>query len=600
MKYSKLIIAMLVLVVIAGVNLSAHSEQEEPTATDAQKKVITTCKCSAIIKDICASKDEISLRGLIENSFAQPCAYENYEKLVADAKAALADPACGNKDYINYTIAKARIEQLSVLAKNNDIETGRLYMAVNDKYFTEAMECLDKVASTTKSKSLVIDNNMLRFVVFKERLQAQKTDAAFDAIAAQIANYSEDGMANKKELEYVAGKLKNLGLSKDSVKLRILYASKSSPEIGREVLEEIRSSAEKYFDQNDLKEAANLYEQYVAAAPAYYNKEEMGAKIMDTGEKYFKAGKYREAKKYYMVYMEKYSDLPPADYCSYKLALSSYYMKDHIRTISQLEDFLEKYKNSAWFDKAFEMLAKVYYENLPRDKAIESLQSLIDRYYRKDTGDYARILIAMLYYRAKNYDTTEDKLKIIEATSSYSYTAKMITDDIKEIRNNKIAPTFGTDATDAYSIWDPYKGIDVKIAPMMVGPMGDKQEIKIENQAGASTIEVPKGARVQLTLQGLVDEDKFNEYTIDKDDQSRLPKMIKEETEKDLLSIHWAVDGGNFTDDKETDVKIWKAPNEPGTYKITVKIDDLGLVRVPNKGTRKDSTTDSSLIVIIK
>ena len=82
--------------------------------------------------------------------------------------------------------------------------------------------------------------------------------------------------------------------------------------------------------------------------------------------------------------------------------------------------------------------------------------------------------------------------------------------------------------------------------------------VVIEAEDGSFRMEVNRLARVQFALQALVDEDKFNEYTIDKDDQSRLPKMIREETEKDLLLLRWSVDGGNFTDNKETDVKIWQ------------------------------------------
>ena len=607
MKNSKLMtFAALIFAFTAGLTGFAAYPQEEPkedlTATDAQKEVIPPCKCNGIIQDIISSKDEMALRNLIEDAFSETCAYENYEKFVADARAALAgDAAVNNKDYLDYAIARARIDQLSSLSKNNDIEAGRLYMSVNDKYFNEAIECMDKVGASTRSKSLAIDNNLLKFIVFKEKFQPQKSEAIFDVIASQIAKYSDDAGANKKELENIFEKLKKLGLPKYAIKLKIIYVSKVDPETAREVIEEIRMSADRYFEQNDMKAAANLYEQYMASAPAYYNKEGMGARIMEVGEKYFTAGKFKDAKKYYSLYMERYSDLPPADYCSYKLAISSYYMKDHIKTISQLEGFLEKYKSSAWFDKAFETLARVYYENLPRDKAMESIQSIIDRYYRKDTGDYARILMAMLYYGAKNYDSAEDVLKKIEPSSSCSYTSQMIMDDIKEIKKNKTAPAFGTDAAEAYKVWDPYQGVEVKISPMAAGPSGEREAIKLmATEGGLPHIEVNKGAKIRFALQGLVDEDKFNEYTIDKDDQSRLPKMIKEETEKDLLSLRWSVDGGNFADDKETDVKVWQAPKEPGTYKMTVKVDDFGLVRVPNKGVKKDLTRDTVLNIVVK
>ncbi len=600
MKSSKFqIIALSFIALVINAPQAAYSQEDAAapaTATEEQKQIIPPCKCNGIIQDINTIKDDKALRDLIENAFDESCVYENYEKFVADAKIASEDPAFNNKDYLNYAMARARLDQLSELSKNNDIEAGRLYMSVNDKYFGEALEYLDKVSSSTKSKSLAIDNNLLKFIVFKEKFQPEKSDATFDVIAAQLAGYSDIKSANKEELENVFQKLKKLGMPKYAIKIKILYASKVDPETAKEVLEEIRMSADRYFAQGDMKESANLYEQYMLSAPAYFDKEDMGAKIMEIGEKYFAAGKYKDAKKYYSLYMEKYPDLKPADYCSYKLALSCYYMKDNIRTIAQLESFLEKYKNSAWFDKAFETLAKVYYENLPRDKAIESIQSLIDRYYRPDTGDYAKVLMAMLYYTAKNYETAGDKLKDIAPTSSCFYTARMITDDIKEIKNNKSAPTFGTDATETYKVWDPYQGVDVKISPSA----GGKELNVITADDGSMQIEVGKGTKVQFALQGMVDEDKFNEYTVDKDDQSRLPKMIKEETEKDLLSLRWSVDGGNFADDKETSIKEWQAPNDPGTYKMTVKVDDFGLVRVPNKGVKKDTTKDTVLNIIVK
>jgi tetratricopeptide (TPR) repeat protein len=348
-----------------------------------------------------------------------------------------------------------------------------------------------------------------------------------------------------------------------------------------------------------MKDAATLYEHYIIVAPAYYNKEEMASKVMEIGEQYFTAGKYKDAKKYYETYLDKYGDLPPADFGNYKLAMSYYNMKDHIRSITQLEAFLEKYKSSAWFDKAFEMLAKVYYENLPRDKAIESLQSLMDRHYRKGAGDYAQILVAMLYYRAKNYDVAEDKLKKIEPTSMYAYTANMMLDDIKDIRGNKTTPMFGSDSTETYRVWEPSPAVDVKVTAALASNK-DQPIVMTPAEDGTLTMEVAPGAKIQFKLQGMVDEDRGSEYMMDKEDPSRLPKMIGEETEKDVLSLHWASESGKFTDDKEAENKVWQAPNEPGAYKMAVRVDDFGLVRVPNKGIRKDKIQDINLVIIVK
>lgn len=599
MKKSGYLIVTLLIISTVCIQAPVSYSQEEPTATEAQKKVVPPCKFNSIIPQITSSTDAAPLRDLINGSFDECCVFENYEKFISDSNAVLAaEPGLKNRDYLNFAMARARYDQLSCLSKNNDIEAGRLYMSVNDRYFTEAMGLLDGVDSTTKSGSLLVDSNLLRYLIYREKMQPEKSEAVFDVLASKIAKFSEDKEANKNELEYVFNMLKKLGMSKQAIKLKVLYASKVDPETAKEIIEEIRKSADRYFEQNDMREASELYEQYMATASAYYEKAVMGAKLMEIGEKYFVSGRYKDAKKYYNLYMDKYSDLGPADYCAYKLALCSYYMKDHIRTIAQLEAFLEKYKNSAWFDKAFEMLARVYYENLPREKALESLQSIIDKYYRKGAGDYAKILMAMLYYKAMNYDMAEETLKKIEPSSSCYFAAKTIMDDINEIRKNKTAPVFGTDASESYKLWDVYQGLDVKIAPTI---SGRSDAIPVTASAdGSMQMEVPAGTKVQFSLQGLVDDDRFNEYTIDKEDQSRLPKMIKEETEKDLLMLHWSVDGGNFSDDKETDTKTWQAPGEPGIYKLKISVDDFGVVRVPNKGVRKDLAKDTILNIVVK
>ena len=160
MRHLKLltVVGPIVLALIVSV-CPAIYPQEDMTATDEQKKTLPPCKCNGIIQDINANTDAEALRGLIEEAFSETCAYENYEKFIADAQAALAgELAFNNSDYLNYAMARARLDQLSSLSKNNDIEAGRLYMSVNDKYFNEAMECLDKAGLSTKSKSLPISS----------------------------------------------------------------------------------------------------------------------------------------------------------------------------------------------------------------------------------------------------------------------------------------------------------------------------------------------------------------------------------------------------------------------------------------------------------
>ena len=131
--------------------------------------------------------------------------------------------------------------------------------------------------------------------------------------------------------------------------------------------------------------------------------------------------------------------------------------------------------------------------------------------------------------------------------------------------------------------------------------MGEDKKLEITyTDSGAPQIKVSPGAKIRFTFATLVDEDKFAEYLQDKEDLSRLPKKIKDDTEKDLLSLQWTGDGGKFVDERQTRDKSWQAPDEPGTYKISIVVDDLGLVRIPDKGIRKDPTKEIDLFVIVK
>jgi hypothetical protein len=106
---------------------------------------------------------------------------------------------------------------------------------------------------------------------------------------------------------------------------------------------------------------------------------------------------------------------------------------------------------------------------------------------------------------------------------------------------------------------------------------------------GEIFIKAAPGARITFNMTGIEDMDRFNEYMQDKDDQSRLPRKIRDATEKDLVFFSWSgPEGGKFADDKQTLSRVWQAPNEPGNYTMTINIGDLGLVRPPDTGTKKD------------
>jgi len=554
-----------------------------------------TLDFTGIMSRLSAAKDGEAALGVIKETCSECRTYDDYEKLASDLKSMTQDASAGNKDVLYYGLGRIRIEQLLCLSRSTDLEAGRLYTSVNDRYYSEALQYLDR-AATTASKSLIIDVNLLKFLVFKEKFQSEKSDAILDGIAAAIAQYSGDPQANLRELARVCDELDRMGLVKYGTKLRIIYAAKADKVTARGIIDEIKKAADDRFANHDLKNATYLYEQYASAAPAYFEKEEMATRVMEIAEKYFAAGKYKEARRYYEAYCADYGESKVVDYCSYKIATCYNMEKDYVKAQDALEAFLSKYQNSVWFDKAFELLARLYYEKLPRVQAIEGLQRLVDNYYRKNTGDFAQVLIGLLYYRTKNFEAAIEKLQKVDPTSMYSFAAQTILDDIKQIREEKTAPKFGSDIADTYQVWDPHMPTGGAIVPMAGG---QKLEVTTADD-GSMRIEAAPGTQVQLMLEGLVDEDRFNEYQLDREDLSRLPKELREGTEKDLLILHWAAESGSFADDRESASKSWKAPSEPGTYTITAKLDDFGLVRTPDKGLRKDAPKDLTLVVTVK
>jgi tetratricopeptide (TPR) repeat protein len=599
MKMNKITAVALVFLALAAATVMAAAQDEgqtPATGTAAVKAPNYTLDHSAIMAELAAAQDEAAALAVIKGTCSECRTYDDYEKLVSGIKEMAQSSSAKNVDALYYGLGRFRIEQLTCLSRSTDLESGRLYTQVNDPYYTEALQYLDKAASSTKSKSLIADINLMKFVVFKDKLQPEKADAVLEGMASDIASFSATPADNLKELYRVCGELDKMDLAKYSTKLKVLFASKTDRPTAVNVMEDVRQKAGENFAKFDMKNATYLYDQYVGAAPAYLDKEEMASSLMEIAEKYFAAGKFKDARRYYETYCASYSDAKSADYCNYRIAQCFYNDKDYVKAQEQLEGFMSKFQNSVWFDKSFEMLARTYYEKLPRQQAIENLQKLVDSYYRKNTGDFAQVLIGLLYYRVKNYDTAVEKLQKIEPSSMYHYAAQTLLNDIKEIKEKKVAPKFGSDIADTYKVWDPHTQLGGSIVPSE----GGKKIEPVKAEDGSLQIQVSPGAKLQFELVGLDDDDRFNEYQADKEDLSRLPKELREETEKDLISMHWATESGSYSDDKESVTKTWQAPSEPGTYKITAKLDDFGLVRVPDKGLRKDSAKDLVLTVIVK
>ncbi len=581
----KISLAILFLFCVSARAAFAQGEQEvkpEIVFEDPAKEDVFIVK----IKE---AKDWKEAMAVCEDALRQCETYEDYEKLSQDVKK-LIDRLKDYKypDVLYYVYAKIRVEELSYLTKKNDIDSGRIYMSVNEKYHNDALACLDMASSETKSKDLDIDIYFLRLLIFKELFQPEKVDEVFNEMIERIAGYTEDKIKNIEKLNEISQKFSDKDLPDYAMKLKLVYASKVDLDSAKRITEDIKVSADKYFDEGRMKEALTTYDTYLKLAENYYDKDVITTRLMDIAEKYFNKARYKEAIQYYALYLFKYSDSHLADYCSYKLALSLYYDKDYANAAAKFEEFLNTYQNSIWFEKGFENLCRLYYENLSIQIAMMSLRKLVDSYPRRDTRDYAELLIGILYYNSTDYNKALGIFKKLQndfPRSAYLYAASLLTQDINDIKKAH-APSYSFGSKDAYKVWEPYTPINADID---VGEGAQIIESKDAGGIGKIFVKTKSSSKVTFTINGLEDMDRFSEFWQDKEDQSRLPRKMRDQTEKDLLFFTWSnPDGGKFLDDKQTLTKAWKAPQEPGDYVMTIDIGDLALVRPPDSGSKKD------------
>mgnify|MGYP001585064207 CR=1 FL=1 len=535
-----------------------------------------------------SAKDWDDARTESEKAINACQSYDDYEKLTSEIKKAVSrqkEPKYS--DILYYMYAKTRVKELSYLTKKNDIDSGRIYMSVSEKCYNDALAYLDRASQATKSNDLNLNIYFLRFLIFKEMFQPEKVDSVFSEMIERIASYTEDTPKNVLKLNEVSQFFSDEGLGDYAMKLKLLYASKVDPDSAKMIANDIKTSADKYFDTGHAKEALATYDTYLQLAENYYDKNAFAPRIMDVAEKYFNKGHYKEAVKYYSMYLFKYSDSQVADYCSYKLGMSLYYNKEYQKAIEKLEEFLNTYQNSAWFEKVFENLCRLYYENLNTEGAIEALKRIADKYTRRDSMDYAYLLMGILHYNNADYDKSIDVLKNVQndfPRSVYIYAAQQLVRDIDEIKKGA-AGSYSFGSKDLYKVWEPYMCINCDIS----ASDGAETVENKDSKPGEIFIKAVPGAKITFNMTGLEDMDRFSEYMQDKEDQSRLPRKIRDETEKDMVFFSWSgPEGGKFMDDRQALSRVWQAPNEPGNYTMIINIGDLGLARPPDIGTRRD------------
>lgn len=604
---------ILILVLISCAAVFSYSPSfaadNSPSGETAQTEIMPA-KFDDEISLIDKADSDAAIIKIAEEAIAKCKTPDDFERFTAGVQNIVSEkPGFKYTEALYYVIAKSRLDELAFLSQKNDIDSGRLYMMLNERYRSEASEYIDKALASAKSKDLMLDVYFLKFLVTKEQFQQQKTDELLNDIAEKIAKYSDDSALNKRQLLKMAEQFTAKSMGDYALKLKIAYSQKVDPKVAQDIFEDIKKDGDKNFSQGNMKSAASIYDSYLAAGQTYLSKDIMSAKLMEIAEKYFSANRYREARNYYETFEKDYPDSKVMDYCKYKMALCYYYEKNYAKAVENLESFLKDYQNSVWFDRAFETLCRLYASDFPKNSAIDGLQKLVNNYYRKNIGDLAYVLIALLHYSDKEYDKASEVLKKMDINSAYSYAADIIIADIKDIKNGS-NPSFTFGSKDVYRMWEPAKPVTIEMIPMEAGDAGawmkgagkgeDKKLEVTYTESGVPQITVQPGAKVMFAMGTLVDEDRYTEYLQDKDDLSRLPKKIKDESEKDFVLLQWKSEGGKFVDERQTRDKVWQAPTEQGSYKISVSVDDLGLIRSPDKGIRKDPVKENSMLINVK
>jgi len=545
------------------------------------------------LDQIIIAKDKEEADLILDKALKKCQSHEDFEKLISQIDIVISgNPNNRNIDILYLGAAEARLRVLKSLAQKNDIESVRLYMQASSKYYDEASMYLDKALSATESKKLALDIYFLKFLIAKDRFQADKSNALINLIAERISEFSNSREMNMQQLNRIVRKFNQETLTDFALKLKLAYAAKAGEEAATEVAQGIKAEAEDLFEEGDFKKANILYKHYIQLADDVSGKDALAKDIVSIADDYFDRGRYAEAMMYYGEYLDNYSGSPLTDYCIYRLGQCLYFTKNYEHAVLQFNLLLNEHPNSRWFDDAFRELSKLYFEKPFDQRAIDDLRSLIEAHPGKKVRDYTELLIGIIYYGMGNYDEAENIFgHILDAypNTIYYYAANTLLDDISSIRKGN-KPSFSYNSDETYKVWDPYTPVNARVIKAGTGFSAENKSSYIVTTQKATTMTI----KIEPT-----DTDRFTEYLYDKEDESRLPKKIKEDVEQDLLSVEWtAPEGSYFSGDKQDINKAWQVPDIPGTYRISVKVQDLGLMRPPDEGVKKDDGLSELTITV--
>lgn len=318
-----------------------------------------------------------------------------------------------NKAYLFYYLAVIRVTQTRQIKQKGDIESFRQYLKLNDKYYEEALNYLNKALKLSPPKEIEIESYLLKLIIYKEQFDSDGVEVTLKELAQKLNEYSEKPEEKMNKINQIAKELRKAGLDEYALKLHAKFISIMNQEERESFLNNLKVEAKTELTKGNIAEAMLLYEQYLDLAKKYLPKEKLPEIYKEIADDYFNAGQYAPASKYYALIIKDYPKFSKIEDCQFNLAQSYSQLKKPDEAIEAYQKFLENFPHSKKKNRVIENLAKLYYIYSFRNPyfAIDNIKNLIEKYPEFDKIDVLQRYIADIYFNTGDYELAIGKYK---------------------------------------------------------------------------------------------------------------------------------------------------------------------------------------------
>lgn len=184
-----------------------------------------------------------------------------------------------------------------------------------------------------------------------------------------------------------------------------------------------------HFQQENFADAKTTFERFVATSPA--DKELLADAYNRIGDCLFYNRNYKKAEEYY----EKAASASNAhgDYALWRSALSQGLKKEYKEKINTLKKLIAQHPESSYAPQACYELGRAYIETGESNKAIEAFDQLSKNHPQSDLARRATAEKAMIYNSEGNHDKAIDTYKSIISLYPHSEEAQIAAQDLKNL-----------------------------------------------------------------------------------------------------------------------------------------------------------------------